>query len=89
MINLTLNAPFVTLKLTIASTSMQVGTTLRSRTLEYKGELVAELVKNVLPHFKSGKIRVAVDTVPPLSAFHLTPLSRHGHHQSYIKSSTC
>jgi tumor protein p53-inducible protein 3 len=40
-----------------------VGTTLRSRSLEYKGRLVSAFAKKFLPQFKTGSIKPVVDSV--------------------------
>ncbi|MCZ2110270.1 MAG: NAD(P)H-quinone oxidoreductase [Dehalococcoidia bacterium] len=44
------------------------GTTLRARTLEEKATAMRAFEKNILPHIASGRIRVVVDRVFPLSA---------------------
>jgi len=51
----------------LAKRATLVGTTLRSRTLEYKGELVNALVKDAFPKFEDGTFRPIVDRVFSLS----------------------
>ena len=43
------------------------GTTLRARPLEQKAQATRDFEKSVLPHIASGRIRVVVDRVYPLS----------------------
>lgn len=42
------------------------GTTLRARSVQYKGELVKNFTEAALPHFESGKLQPIIDTVFPL-----------------------
>jgi len=42
------------------------GTTLRARTIDYKGALVEGFSRDVLPHFNAGTIKPVIDSVLPL-----------------------
>uniref|UniRef100_A0A2R5LKY1 Putative zinc-binding oxidoreductase n=2 Tax=Ornithodoros turicata TaxID=34597 RepID=A0A2R5LKY1_9ACAR len=42
------------------------GTTLRSRSTEYKAQLIKDFVKDVLPRFSKKELQVAIDKVYPL-----------------------
>jgi len=54
------------LGLILAKRIQMTGTTLRARTLDYKGALVEGFSKDVLPHFKGGAIHAVIDSVVPL-----------------------
>ena len=43
-----------------------IGTTLRSRTLEEKAEILSNMVRDIWPLFEAGKIRPAVYKVFPI-----------------------
>ncbi|XP_033739726.1 quinone oxidoreductase PIG3-like isoform X2 [Pecten maximus] len=51
-----------------------MGSTLRARSIQYKGDLVRNFVEAALPHFDSGKLKPIIDTVFPMeniSAAHM------------------
>ncbi|KAK6168892.1 hypothetical protein SNE40_020054 [Patella caerulea] len=42
------------------------GTTLRTRSIEYKRELISNFTRVAMPHFESGYLQVVIDTIFPL-----------------------
>ncbi|KAL9969760.1 hypothetical protein ACROYT_G022016 [Oculina patagonica] len=48
-----------------------IATTLRSRPLDYKAELVQEFTERIVPQFANGKLRTIVDSVFPLDQIQL------------------
>ena len=51
----------------MAKRAALLSTTLRTRSIEYKADLVKHMARDCLPHFESGALKVIIDSTYKLS----------------------